>query len=282
MFVLCPHCQFLVAVDPVSGLPPARCPRCDGSVLVEAGEPVDNAPAPASEPEVAEVAPEVVASGDEDAPAQTAGQASTAAPEEAPGDAPAEGAGVETPAGVVPTRVAKPRKLAPSFARARVTSGNPATSRDRWPQIVLISALSLTLVLQILVVDRAQLAADAQWRPTIALLCATLRCDLPPWREPAAFRLLERNVAPDPSKPGVLHVTASFRNDAHWPQPWPKLLLTLSDVDGRLAGARLFEPREYLGRAATENGLASGQSASVAMDIVEPAPQIVTFTFDFR
>jgi len=282
MFVLCPHCQFLVAVDPISGLPPARCPRCDGSVLVEPGEPADNAPAPATEQEATEVAPEVVASSDDDVLAQSGDQASAAAPEEAPAAVPAEAADVEAPAGTVPVRAAKPRKPAPSFVRAPAASANRATSRNRWPQIVLIAALSLTLLLQILVVDRAQLAADAQWRPAIALLCTALRCDLPPWREPAAFRLLERNVAPDPSKPGVLHVTASFRNDAQWPQPWPKLLLTLSDVDGRLAGARLFEPREYLGQVATENGLASGQSASVAMDIVEPAPQIVTFTFDFR
>ncbi len=281
MFVLCPHCQFLVAVDPVSGLPPARCPRCDGGVLVEPAEPVDNAPAP-SEPEAAEVAPAVVASSEADVLAQTVEQASAAAPEEAPDAVPAEAEGVEAPADTVPVRAAKPRRLAPSFVRAQAVSVNTATPRYRWPQIVLIAALSLTLALQILVVDRAQLGADAQWRPAIALLCTALRCDLPPWREPAAFRLLERNVAPHPSKPGVLHVSASFRNDARWPQPWPKLLLTLSDVDGRVAGARLFEPREYLGRAATENGLASGQSASVAMDIVEPAPQIVTFTFDFR
>jgi len=273
MFVLCPHCQFLVAVDPISGLPPARCPRCDGSVLVEPGEPVDNAPAPATEPEAAEAAPEIVASSDDDALAQTGEQARTAVPEQA--------AGVEAPA-TLPLRAAKPRKPAPSFVRAQAASAEPATRRYRWPQMVLIAALSLTLALQILVVDRAQLAADAQWRPAIALLCTALRCELPPWREPAAFRLLARNVVPDPSEPGVLHVTASFRNDAHWPQPWPKLLLTLSDVDGRLAGERLFEPREYLGQATTENGLASGQSASVAMDIVEPAPQIVTFTFDFR
>ena len=43
MFILCPHCQFLVAIDPASGLPPAQCPRC-GKALVH---PAANAGAPA-------------------------------------------------------------------------------------------------------------------------------------------------------------------------------------------------------------------------------------------
>ena len=45
---------------------------------------------------------------------------------------------------------------------------------------------------------------------------------------------------------------------------------------------RRFAPRDYLGASPTRSGLASGQSATVAMDIVEPAPRIVAFTFDFR
>jgi hypothetical protein len=56
----------------------------------------------------------------------------------------------------------------------------------------------------------------------------------------------------------------------------------LSDVDGRSAGARAFLPRDYLGTAPPAPLLANGQSATVAMDILEPAPRIVAFTFDFR
>jgi hypothetical protein len=60
------------------------------------------------------------------------------------------------------------------------------------------------------------------------------------------------------------------------------VLLTLSDVDGRVAGARLFTPREYAAAGATHKAMASGQVARIAMDVVEPAPDIVAFTFDFR
>lgn len=154
--------------------------------------------------------------------------------------------------------------------------------RASWHGMAIIGSLALLLVVQVLLADRAQLAADARWRPVLAGACTVLRCDVPAWREPAAFTLLQRDVRPAPSRPGVLHVAASFRNDARWAQAWPMLLLTLSDADGRAVGFRAFTPAEYLGKAPAQSTLASGTSATVALDVVEPGPGVVAFTFDFR
>ena len=101
-------------------------------------------------------------------------------------------------------------------------------------------------------------------------------------REPAALTLVRRDVQPLPGHPGVLHVSAQVRNDAVWPQAWPVLVLTLSDVDGRAVGSRAFTAGEYLADPPTQPTLRSGQSADIAMDLREPAPGIVAFTFDFR
>lgn len=170
--------------------------------------------------------------------------------------------------------------VAPSFTRPR--AGVSATSRASWRSMAALAGLSLLLVLQLLLAQRDTLAASPRWRPAIAGLCATLRCTLPPWREPTAFTMLSRDVRPHAGMPGTLMINASFRNDARWPQPWPGLLLTLSDLDGRMVGARTFAAREYLGAVPTQSGLAPGQTAAVTLVVVEPAPDIVAFTFDFR
>lgn len=149
-------------------------------------------------------------------------------------------------------------------------------------ELAVAAALALLLAVQVLLADRAHLGADARWRPLVQGACAVLRCDVPAWREPAAFTLLQRDVRPNPARRGVLHVAASFRNDAQWPQAWPTLLLTLSDADGRAVGFRAFKPEEYLGKAPPRPTIASGASADVALDVVEPGPGIVAFTFDFR
>ncbi len=183
-------------------------------------------------------------------------------------------------AGGVPPHPLRRRTDAPSFTRPRVRTS--AVSRIGWRIVVAVGGLSLLLLLQLLLAQRDILAASPRWRPTIASVCATLGCSLPPWHEPAAFTMLSRDVRPHPGAPGTLLINASFRNDARWSQPWPRLLLTLSDLDGRMVGARSFAADEYLGATPTQSELAPGQTAAVTLSVVEPAPNIVAFTFDFR
>jgi hypothetical protein len=303
MFVLCPHCQFLVALDPATGEPPPRCPRCEGAVQaavapasVSAALPED-AIAALPAPDLRHVPPQAPSSLPDDATplrddigsidavqdtddvvAAMPTVGATVQTADAPIDAP-------TPEVVPALPVASRHKHVPSFVPGeRTRPTGPAAYRRRWIHASLVG-LGVLLLLQIALADRARLAADARWRPALLQACAVLGCELPPWRELDAITLLDRDVRPDPRHPGVLHATVSFRNDARWPQPWPMLLLTLSDADGRVTGARSFTPSEYLHAAdpaATQNGLASGQSASVALDIIEPEPSTVAFTFDFR
>lgn len=167
----------------------------------------------------------------------------------------------------------------PSFTRRTV---EPATtSRTALWQWIALGVLLLALPLQLLLADRARLAADAGWRPLLASLCDVLRCELPPWREPQAFTMIERDVRLIPGSPGELLVRATFRNDARWAQPWPRLQLSLADADGRTVGARGFEPREYLNRAPTTS-LGSGQIAQIAFRIREPGAPAAAFQFEFR
>ncbi|TDK22706.1 DUF3426 domain-containing protein [Luteimonas aestuarii] len=181
------------------------------------------------------------------------------------------------------TDPAAPRSKAsaPSFAASRHASA-PATPRRRWVAPAAIGALSALLILQILLADRARLSMDASWRPLLATLCGALGCNLPPWREPAAFHLVARDVRAHPTQPGVLRATATLRNDARWPQAWPRVVLTLSDVEGRSIGMRDFAPDEYLGEMPTEATLSSGQSAMIRLDVREPAANVVAFSFDFH
>ena len=188
------------------------------------------------------------------------------------------------PSDATPTAPSAPRRRgphAPSFLHPDRHPPRPAL-RERRLVLAGIAVLAVALVVQVLLADRARLAADARWRPIVGGLCSVVGCSLPPWREPAAFTMLERDVRAHPSAAGALRVSATFRNDARWPQPWPTLMLTLSDVDGRVVGARAFAPADYLDATAAGARLAPGQRASVALDVLEPAPDIVAFTFDFR
>lgn len=301
---------------------PQRCPRCERELQADAAStaaaevPDENAQAPsASEAEPAASTGEAptAATGDapvdsglpSDAPADGA-SADTDAADVADSDttnsvtADSVTAEATAVAAAVPTleeavaasalpdtrtrparsaRAARVKRDAPSFVRGTATT--PPPRRD-WRAIAAIVVLVLALALQLVLAQRQELAADARWRPLVSALCGVLRCSLPPWHEPTAYSMLGRNVRPSPGAPGVLRVNASFRNDARWPQRWPTLLLTLSDVDGRDVGQRAFAPADYRRGHKPTDELAPGQSATVQLDVVEPAPRIVAFTFDFQ
>jgi len=222
------------------------------------------APAPAN-------APADLASGDDIA--ISAGDTSAAVPPAA--------ASTQIP---VPESVPKPAptRASPSFAR-RGASGAPDAHARRQHRILYgaVVALTLLLGLQVLLADRARLATDPGWRPTLTRICGVLRCSLPPWHEPAALTVLARDVRPDAADPGQLLATATFRNDARWAQAWPRLRLTLSDVDGRAVGTRVFTAHEYLDTAPAQPTLAAGDSAQARLRLVEPDARAVSFAFDF-
>ena len=237
-------------------------------------------PAPAA---VAPDPPATVPAVPQHAPAPPGDVPDSTAPAETPFVERRRNPDLPIPPGTIPPHPLRRRTdvVTPSFAVPR-SAAAPVRRDWRWPAAV--AALSLLLVLQLLLAQRDRLAADARWRPTVSALCTVLRCTLPPWREPAAFTMLGRDVRAHPSAPGALLIDASFRNDARWPQPWPRVLLTLSNVDGRIVGARAFSAREYLGNdaVASQRELAPGQTAAIRLAVVEPAPDIVAFSFDFR
>ncbi len=225
--------------------------------------------------------PEVVATLEPvvDTDADTAGR--EAQEDEAERADPAPDGAVTASAATTSTPAQRSTEAAPRFAHVRAPAA-ASHGQNRWRLSALIAGLTMLLALQWALADRERLAADARWRPFVVQLCGVLRCSVPSWRELSAFTLLDRGVRPHPRVPGVLRVTASFHNAARWAQPWPEVVLTLSDLEGRTVGTRAFSAEQYLGARPTQETLASGQTATIHLEVIEPLPRSVAFAFDFR
>ena len=165
----------------------------------------------------------------------------------------------------------------PRFARdddAAIALGLPV-ARWVWP---LAFVLFVLLLVQVLVAGRAALAADAATRPLSVAACRVLGCDVPAWSDPASLRIVDHRIHAAPERPGVLVVEASFRNDARWPQAWPLLQLTLSDISGVPVAQGRYSAGEYLAGAHAAT-IGSGQTATIQLNVADPPQKAVSFDF---
>lgn len=305
MVIACPHCHILVAPDPQAGTSPADCPRC-GTPLVVSDEAKTPAPSlatllhaapsptepahvetrvadaettyiPPTVPAETAIAAQADLADEPAAPRDDATHEETIAATDAPSPDAAPAVAIDAaPPAPLPARKANgPRFL----HRARTTPVHTRRARLQWAAVV---ALSLLLSIQVVIADRARLATQAGWRPVVAGLCGIVGCDVPTWREPAAFTMLSRDVRPLIERPGTLQAQATFRNEARWAQAWPVILLTLKDADGRTLGARALQPGDYLPEGEAAEAIGPGQSAQMAVRIREPSASVVAFSFDFR
>lgn len=164
----------------------------------------------------------------------------------------------------------------PDFAR-------PQRSGPRqWPYWAGCGLLALGLLLQIGLAERERLAQRPELRATITSLAAVFGMPVEAVSETSQLRLLARDVRPHPSVPEALLVSASFRNDADFPQAWPLLELALADINGKPLALRRFRPEEYMGMPPEQALLAPGQSVAAALELEDPGKDAIAFAFEFR
>ncbi|WJI15135.1 DUF3426 domain-containing protein [Pseudoxanthomonas winnipegensis] len=288
----CPHCHLPLPTEPGSGAWPAHCPRC-GQALGEAPARAASIASLLRAPPQGEVGhfTRPAPSSDPPAPpAAPAADAPRAVPEHLSTEptAAAQAAVMQDPSMIDPESrdstateapTADTPQPAPSFLRTAAPVARPPVPGWQW---AILAALGALLALQLLVADRARLAQDAAWRPTLERLCGALRCTLPAWQQPRDYTMLTRDVQPMADAAGMLRVRATFRNDAPWPQPWPAIVLSLSDADGRVTGARALLPSDYLEPGLRGTTLAPGQSGQMTVPVREPDGGAVAFAFEFR
>ena len=268
------------AEAPAAAAPPA--PEAAGSVAPAPAEGAapsgETAPEEAPQPEPAGGETFVLLPPDEAVPPPAAEVTPTAgAPAEAPGAeetaglAMAEAAPEEAAAG---QEAGQPASLPPELAPPE-----PAPAGRRWPWAAAAAVLALALAGQLAWMNLEALAATPA-RPLLARACALAGCTLPARRDPGAFVVTERALTAHPQRRGALRFTATLVNGADFAQPPPVIELRLSDLEGRLVGARRFRPAEYLA-GGTAAPVPPGGTVTVRLDLLDPGGA-VSFRIAFR
>lgn len=133
----------------------------------------------------------------------------------------------------------------------------------RWPWIVGTSLLGVALLVQVVFAYRTELAkSHPGWRPALEAACGYVcTVELPRDADRVSIESSELNPEGDKKR---LQLVALLKNRAPYPQSYPHLELTLTDVKDQALVRRVFAPGEYLEKEAAPS---FGPNAEVAVKL---------------
>jgi predicted Zn finger-like uncharacterized protein len=155
--------------------------------------------------------------------------------------------------------------------------------RSDWLWAAGCVVLALALAAQVAWASRAALVRDPATQAQALRVCTYIDCRLPPIRDTTKLELLSRDIRPDPDSTGALTITATFRNNAPYRQPWPVVVVELTDLDNSVVAMRRFRPAEYMPDTARRAaGVGAHSTAAVAFEVADPGRRAVSFHFGFE
>ena len=135
----------------------------------------------------------------------------------------------------------------------------------RWPWVAGTLFLGAALLVQVAYAYRTELAKNyPAWRPALEAACDRMGCkvDLPRDAERVSIESSDLNPESDKKR---LQLVAMLKNRATYPQSYPHLELTLTDVRDQPLVRRVFAPGEYLEKGAAGS---FGPNAEVAVKLL--------------
>jgi len=150
-----------------------------------------------------------------------------------------------------------------------------------WVPLILL--LLFSGVAQLVWFEREHINRYPGGHQFLVKVCAIVGCTIQPQQAPEAFKVLERALTSHPSAPNALLLRLTFVNDAPFPQPFPRLLLSLYDSNESLVARRLFHPREYMDPDADTTALIkAGEKISIDLSLADPGSNVTGFKFSFN
>ena len=112
---------------------------------------------------------------------------------------------------------------------------------------------------------------------------AHLKCDFSLRNDYSLLSLEHKDIRLHPKVKQSLLINANLLNQANFVQPYPIVTLTFTDSQEKIVAQRGFKPEEYLSNSAqAESGLGPRESALLVLEVLDPGPDAINFTFDFH
>lgn len=122
-------------------------------------------------------------------------------------------------------------------------------------------------------------------KPYFEQVCslAHMECDFSLRKDYSKLSLEHKDIRVHPKMKKSLLINGNLMNQANFVQPYPIVTLTFTDSQDKVVAKRGFKPKEYLSNPAqAEVGLGPRESALLVLEVLDPGPDAINFTFDFH
>lgn len=150
----------------------------------------------------------------------------------------------------------------------------------------LFYGMSILMLIAALLVQygynhRIPLRENPTLRPWLDALCQLTNCPMPPKRDPGKIELVDNMMQSHPRYQNSLLVTATLINRADYPQPYPIVEITMTDLEQHVVAQRTFRPEEYLAGDFAGMSFTPNVEVPLMLELSDPGDSAVGFKFDF-
>ncbi|WP_172962368.1 DUF3426 domain-containing protein [Hydrocarboniclastica marina] len=187
-----------------------------------------------------------------------------------------------------PMAANKPLTAPPRSPYANLRS-TPVAARHKgrnWGSTVLwgLGCLLLLAVIvsQLFYFQFDRLSRVEPLRPFYATVCPLIGCELPVMVDTDQIESRKLVVRSHPDQPRALLVEASIVNEAPFPQPFPSIVLTFSNLNNDIVAQRAFKPKEYLAGDARElEQMPRGTPVRISLELRDPGQDAINYDLRF-
>ncbi len=136
----------------------------------------------------------------------------------------------------------------------------------------------LILICQVFYFEFDHLAQSTSARPWLNKVCSILFCTVPTYKNTNKIKVLKGSL--QPISDTAYQLETVFTNYALFPQPYPKIKLTLLKLNGSELASRIFEVPVYFPGHSETKLMAVDETVQFSLDIVKPTTAIGGYTIE--
>jgi predicted Zn finger-like uncharacterized protein len=145
----------------------------------------------------------------------------------------------------------------------------PAPKQKNWPWIAASLIFLLLGLAQFVYFFRIEISAQLPGlKPALSNYCELLKCTISLPEKIELISIESSDLEADALQPNVVTLTALLHNRAEFAQAYPKLELSLTDIQDKVVARRVFIPVEYLKAGEDpKRGLSSNREITIQLHL---------------